>query len=81
MGDAVFNASVRRAIEIDGALVARALGLEVALFRRLMEDRRIVVLCERGTGADAGYHRATFYHHDRRVRLLLDPQGRLVAQE
>lgn len=80
-GESPAEARVRAVIEVDGALVARGLGLDVAVFRQLMEDRRIVVLCERGTGADAGYHRATFYHHDRRVRLLVDPDGRIVAQE
>ena len=46
------------AIEIDGAAVAIALGLDPAAFRQLMEDRKIVQLCERGTGEDAGLYRA-----------------------
>ena len=62
-------------VPVDGALVARAFGLDVATFRRLMDERRITVLCERGTGADAGLHRATFYHEDRRVRLVVDGDG------
>lgn len=67
------------AIEIEGALVARALGLEVDEFRRLMEIRKIKVLCERGTGEDAGRWRATFYHGDRRARFIVDRSGRPVA--
>src|SRR3546814_8790562 len=41
------------AVEIDGALVARGLGLAVPEFRQLMDRRQITVLCERGTGEDA----------------------------
>ena len=67
-------------IAIDGTLVARALGLDVAVFRRLMDDRKIAVLCERGTGEDAGLYRASFYHAGRRVRLVVDAAGRIVER-
>jgi hypothetical protein len=50
------------AIEIDAALVAPRLGLTVAEFRQLMDQRRITVLCERGVGEDAGRYRASFYY-------------------
>src|SRR5690606_29654939 len=63
-------------VEIDAALVAEGLGLAVGEFRRLMEQRRITVLCERGTDEDAGLYRATFYHGQRRVRLGGDGRGR-----
>jgi hypothetical protein len=66
-----------REIAIDGELVARALGLDVEAFRRLMDDRKIAVLCERGTDADAGLYRATFYLEHRRVRLVVDGDGRV----
>ena len=66
-------------IAVDGELVARALGLEVAVFRQLMEDRRIRVLCERGTGEDAGLYRATFYHEGARARLVVDGEGRILG--
>ncbi len=64
-----------RAVEIDGALVARGLGLEVEAFRRLMDDHQVTVLCERGTGEDEGLYRATFYYADKRVRLVVDADG------
>ena len=66
-------------VEIDPALVAPGLGLDVATFRRLMAEQRIPVLCERGTGADAGYVRGTFYYAGRRVRIVVDRHGRPVA--
>lgn len=65
-----------RSIEIDGALVADGLGLSVAEFRQLMEDRKVTVLCERGVGEDAGLYRASFYYEGRRVRLVVDGDGR-----
>ena len=65
-------------IEIEGAIVARELGLEVDEFRRLMEIRKIKVLCERGTGEDAGHYRATFYHDRRRARFIVDRFGQPV---
>ena len=66
-------------VEIDAALVAEGLGLAVGEFRRLMEQRRITVLCERGTDEDAGLYRATFYHGQRRARFIVDRHGRPVG--
>lgn len=68
-------------IEIDGAHVAHRLGLDVAAFRQLMARRKIAVLCERGTGEDAGCWRATFYHGERRVRLVVDAEGTVLREE
>jgi hypothetical protein len=66
-------------IEIEGAVVAHALGLEVDAFRQLMTDRKITMLCERGTGEDSGCYRATFYHGSRRVRLVVDQDGYVLS--
>ncbi len=66
-------------IEIDGALVADALELPLAEFRQLLDERKIARLCERGTGTDAGLFRATFYHQQRRVRLVVDRDGRVIG--
>ncbi|MBJ6980847.1 DUF6522 family protein [Luteimonas sp. MC1572] len=63
-------------VEIDAALVARELELEVEAFRQLMADGKISVLCERGTGEDAGLYRASFYLGTRRARLVVDAAGR-----
>ena len=66
-------------IEIEGAVVAQALGLDVAVFKQLMTDRKITMLCERGTGPDNGRYRATFYHGNRRVRVVVDEDGRVLS--
>ena len=65
-------------IEIDAAIVANGFGLDVAQFQRLMEQQKITLLCERGTGADAGLYRASFYHDGKRVRLVVDCDGNPV---
>ncbi len=65
-------------LEIDGALVARAIGLDVAAFRQLMADGKIAVLCERGTGEDAGTWRASFYYGKQRARFVVDADGKPV---
>ena len=66
-------------LEIDGAMVARELGLETDQFRQLMADGKIRVLCEKGTGEDSGTWRASFYHGKRRARFVVDSRGRPVA--
>jgi hypothetical protein len=65
-------------VEIDGSLVALALDLEVAAFRQLMDNQKIDVLCERGTGEDAGTWRASFYYAGKRARFVIDAQGNLL---
>ena len=62
-------------IDIDGTLVAQALSLEVADFRRLMDTGKITVLCERGTGDDSGRYRASFYHAGQRARFVRSRSG------
>ena len=58
--------------------MARGFDLEEAEFRRLMDARKISVLCERGTGEDAGRYRASFYFEGRRVRLVVDADGQVI---
>lgn len=67
-----------REIVIDGAPVARALGLDKATFFRLLGQRKIDQLCERGVGEDAGRFRASFYHGRKRVRVVVDHAGRVL---
>ncbi len=64
-------------IEIDATPIASAFGLTPEAFLRLLRQRRISQLCERGTGEDAGLYRASFYQGRRRVRVVVDRQGRL----
>ena len=65
-------------IEVDSALIAPGLGLVPTEFKRLLDTGKIRVLCERGTGEDAGAYRASYYLGDRRVRLVVDAAGNLL---
>ena len=67
-------------IEIEASLLAAGFGMEVEAFRRLMNERRITVLCERGIGDDEGLVRATFYFDRTRVRLVVDGTGQPVTR-
>lgn len=71
-------ATPNREVVVDAALVAAGLGLETRRFRELMDSGRIASLCERGTGEDAGRYRLTFYHGERRVRLVTDSSGNVL---
>ena len=44
-----------------------------------MERQQVTVLCERGTGADAGLYRASFYYEGKRMRLVVNSGGMPVA--
>ena len=65
-------------VEIDATIIAAGLDLAVARFRKLMEQGKVSVLCERGTGDEAGLYRASFYHAGKRVRLVVDSDGNAV---
>ncbi|MBS0227774.1 MAG: hypothetical protein JSS23_03660 [Proteobacteria bacterium] len=63
-------------IVIDGGPIAEALGLDTATFFRLLETRKIDQLCERGIDEDAGLYRASYYYGRKRVRVVVDREGR-----
>ena len=70
----MLSPSSKMPVEIDGALVATALDLDVDRFRELMDGQKIDLLCERGTGDDTGKLRVTFYYSGRRARFMFDRQ-------
>ena len=70
----MLSPSSKMPVEIDGALVATALDLDVDRFRELMDGQKIDLLCERGTGDDIGKLRVTFYYSGRRTRFMFDRQ-------
>ena len=65
-------------IEVSAGPIADGLGLPVTRFRELMDRRQITTLCERGTGADNGTYRFTFYYGKARLRLVTDATGRIL---
>jgi hypothetical protein len=46
-----------------------------------MREGKITVLCERGVDEDAGRYRMTFFHENRRFRLVVDEEADLGEQQ
>ena len=52
--------------------------LEPSLVQVRMREGKITVLCERDVDEDAGRYRMTFFHENRRFRLVIDEEGNAV---
>jgi hypothetical protein len=63
---------------IDAALIAADLCLDPATILEGIRRGKITSLCERGIDADAGHYRLTFFHAQRRLRLVVDKDGTIV---
>jgi hypothetical protein len=68
------------AIRIDAAIIAEGLGIQPARVHHLLRKRRITSLCERGIDEDAGRHRLTFFHRNRRLRFVADAAGSIIER-
>lgn len=68
------------AFNVDAALIASGLGIDVAQVQPLMRDGTITSICERGVDEDAGHYRLTFFHQTRSVRLLVDDKGNVIQK-
>lgn len=65
---------------IDAAVIARLLGVEACDVPLLMREGAITGRTERGEDADAGLHRLTFFFRNRRARVFVDSEGRIVRR-
>ncbi len=65
---------------VDAALIAESLGIGLSLIQTLMRQGKITSRCERGVDEDAGRHRLTFFHGNRRLRLVVDDSGAIVER-
>lgn len=68
------------ALVVDALVIARELGLDELAMRRLMRGNAITSLCEAGVDDDAGRHRLTFFHDNKRLRLIVDANGQIVSR-
>ncbi|MCB1623989.1 MAG: hypothetical protein KDI32_05345, partial [Pseudomonadales bacterium] len=66
------------AVCIDAAVIAAGLELKAEQIHSLLRKRRITSLCERGIDQDAGHYRLTFFHKNRRLRLVTDAAGSII---
>jgi hypothetical protein len=67
-------------IQIDASIIGRDLGLEPFEVQRLMHEGKLTSSCERGVDEDAGRFRLTFFHENRRLRLITDNTGRIIRR-
>jgi hypothetical protein len=67
-------------IQVEASVVAEGLGLALPQFRKQMQAGRITSLSERGTDADSGRHRLTFFSEHRRFRLVVDEGGTIIQR-
>ncbi len=68
------------AISFDAALVAEDLRLTPELVLARIREGKITSLCERGLDEDTGRFRLTFFHGNRRVRLVVDEEGKVLER-
>jgi Family of unknown function (DUF6522) len=69
-----------RAIHIEASVVAQGLQLDPSLVHAMMRSGEITGACERGVDEDAGRHRLTFFHKNRRFRLVVDEAGSIIRR-
>ena len=62
-------------LRIDAAVIGQGLNVEPFLVQALMREGKITALSERGVDEDAGRYRMTFFHENRRFRLVVDEEG------
>jgi hypothetical protein len=67
-------------IQVEASVVAEGLGLALPQFRKQMQAGNITSRSERGTDADNGRHRLTFFSDHRRFRLVVDEGGTIIQR-
>jgi hypothetical protein len=67
-------------VEVEASVIAEGLGLALPQFREQMQAGQITSRSERGTDADLGRHRLTFFSKHRRFRLVVDDSGAILQR-
>lgn len=68
------------AFHVAAEAIAPGLGVPAAQVPALLRAGEITSLCEKGLEEDAGCYRLTFFHGNRRLRLLVDDHGRIFRR-
>lgn len=72
--------SAGRDIVVDAALVASLLGVAAADVPELMRNKAVTSICERGIDNHEGEYRLSFFFQNRRARVTLDGEGRVLRR-
>lgn len=67
-------------IEIDAALVGELFGLPPAEVLALLKARAITGICERGIGEHEGEMRLSFFYGNRRARVSIGENGKVLRR-
>lgn len=67
-------------VGIEATVIAHDLGLEAAGVLEALRKGQLTAVFEQGLEEDAGRFRLTFYHQDRRLRLVVDESGRVLER-
>ena len=67
-------------IQVDAAVIAAGLGIELSAVCGLMRSGELTSLCERGVAEDEGRFRMTFFYRGKRFRVTIDEEGRIVRR-
>jgi len=62
-------------LQVDPAIVAKGLRLDIEALRAALRDGTVTSLCEKGMEHDAGRYRLSFFSPTRRLRLIVDAGG------
>jgi hypothetical protein len=65
-------------VVIDARLLGPLLDVAAADVPALMREQAITSICERGVDAHEGQFRLSFFYRNRRVRLNVDSEGRVL---
>lgn len=68
------------AFHIAAEAIAPGLGVPAETVPALLRAGEITSLCEKGLDEDAGSYRLTFFHGNRRLRLMVDERGRIFRR-
>lgn len=67
-------------IILDAEELAPLLNVAAPDLPELMRSKAVTSICERGVDDHEGYYRLSFFYRNRRVRLGIDPSGRVTQR-
>lgn len=67
-------------ITIDAAMLSQAFGTDASTVRAWLRGGELTSYCEHGVGVDASRYRLTFFHGNRRFRLVIADDGTILQR-
>jgi hypothetical protein len=67
-------------ISVDANLIAEGFDIEPSAVQDFVRAGTLTSLCERGIDQDVGRYRLSFFYEGRRLRLIVNCEGRVLRQ-